>query len=147
MFPPTKLYKRIRHKKLCVGIKYLGHVFEKNHNRTIVYDISRYSIFLYTSKKDVIKSIAAHIITHYNHKLLKDIKYQQNTDLHNKLNVLQYFIGIIVEEKSMTDEEKQLRREQCLSRHDSIRTQANIQLLNERINLIGSLKAHREHCQ
>ena len=47
----------------------------------------------------------------------------------------------------MTDEEKQLRREQCLSRHDSIRTQANIQLLNERINLIGSLKAHREHCQ
>ena len=79
--------------------------------------------------------------------MLKDIKYQHNTYLHNKLNVLQYFIGIIVEEKSMTDEEKQLRREQCLSRHDSIRTQANIQLLNERINLIGSLKAHREHCQ
>ena len=102
---------------------------------------------MYTSKKDVIKSIAAHIITHYNHKLIKDIKYQHNTYLHNKLNVLQYFIGIIVEEKSMTDEEKQLRREQCLSRHDSIRTQANIQLLNERINLIGSLKAHREHCQ
>ena len=67
--------------------------------------------------------------------------------MHNKLIVSQYFIGIIVEEKSMTDEEKQLRREQCLSRHDSIRTQANIQLLNERINLIGSLKAHREHCQ
>ena len=29
----------------------------------------------------------------------------------------------------------------------SIRTQANIQLLDEKINLIGSLKAHREHCQ
>ena len=59
-----------------------------------------------------------------------------------------YAAGSFVEEKSaMTEEEKQLRREQCLSRHDSIRTQANIQLLDERINLIGSLKAHREHCQ
>ena len=29
----------------------------------------------------------------------------------------------------------------------SIRTQANIKLLDEKINLIGSLKAHREHCQ
>ena len=47
----------------------------------------------------------------------------------------------------MTEEEKQLHRQQCLSRHDSIRTQANIQLLDEKINLIGSLKAHREHCQ
>lgn len=51
------------------------------------------------------------------------------------------------EPEIMTEEEKQLRREQCLSRHDSIRTQANIQLLDEKINLIGSLKAHREHCQ
>ena len=47
----------------------------------------------------------------------------------------------------MTEEEKQLHRQQCLSRHDSIRTQANIQLLDEKISLIGSLKAHREHCQ
>ena len=34
-----------------------------------------------------------------------------------------------------------------LSRHNSIRAQANIELLDEKINLIGSLKAHREHCQ
>ncbi len=51
------------------------------------------------------------------------------------------------DDDKMTEEERQLRREQCLSRHDSIRTQANIQLLDEKINLIGSLKAHREYCQ
>ena len=57
------------------------------------------------------------------------------------------FESFFLENASMTEEEKQLHRATVLSRHDSIRTQANIQLLDERINLIGSLKAHREHCQ
>ena len=45
------------------------------------------------------------------------------------------------------EKEKELHQKQLISRHNSIRTQANIQLLDEKINLIGSLKAHREHCQ
>ena len=63
------------------------------------------------------------------------------------MNLLEPIFTSKVTDSLTVEEEMKLNHDIGLTRHNSIRAQANIELLDEKINLIGSLKAHREHCQ